>query len=121
MLGAMLAAAWNGLLLRCPSCRQGRMGKPGLGLKSACPHCEVVFEPEEGDFLGAMVMAYAVTSVLIVIGVYLVAVFTNLTAKQQLALWSAAGTLFLILTYRNMKGAWIGILYAMTGLRRGGR
>lgn len=121
MLGPMLSAAWDGLLLRCPKCREGRMGQGLLGLKSSCPHCGAVFEPEEGDFLGAMVTAYAVTAVLLVVGIYLVAVLTDLTAQQQLALWSVTGTLFLILTYRNMKGAWVGILYAMTGLRRGGR
>ncbi|MFZ5822843.1 MAG: DUF983 domain-containing protein [Bacillota bacterium] len=118
---AMLKAAWTGLLLRCPNCREGRMGQGLLGLKQTCPRCGAVFEPEEGDFLGAMVMAYAVTSVLLVLGIYLVAVFTDLTARQQLLLWSVTGTLFLVLTYRNMKGAWVGILHTMTGLRRGGR
>jgi uncharacterized protein (DUF983 family) len=121
MLGPMLKAAWYGLLLRCPKCQQGRMAQGALGVKDRCPHCGAEFEPEEGDFIGAMLMAYSVTAVLIVIGIYLVAVFTSLSARTQFYLWSVAGTLFLLLTYRNMKGAWVGILYAMTGLRKGGR
>ncbi len=97
------------------------MGAGPLGIKAECPHCGAAFEPEEGDFLGAMVVAYAVTAMLIVVGVYLVATFTAWSARAQLILWSVFGTLFLVLTYRNMKGAWVGILYAMTGLRKGGR
>ncbi|MFZ5817764.1 MAG: DUF983 domain-containing protein [Bacillota bacterium] len=121
MLGPMLLAAWDGLRLRCPACRRGRMADGAMGLRTRCPHCGAEFEPEEGDFLGAMVVAYAVTALLVVVGVYLVAVLTDLSARDQLILWSVAGTLFLILTYRNMKGAWVGILYAMTGLRKQGR
>jgi len=121
MLNPMMQAAWYGLLLRCPRCRTGRMGSGLLGLKPACPHCGAPFEPEEGDFLGAMVVAYAVTALIIVVGVALVAVFTDWSGEVQLALWSVFGTLFLVTTYRNMKGAWVGILYAMTGLRTGGR
>lgn len=117
----MLKAAWYGLLLRCPRCHIGRMSQGLLATRDRCPHCGAEFEPEEGDFIGAMLVAYSITAVLIVIGIYLVAVFTDLSARAQLYLWSVVGTLFLALTYRNMKGAWVGILYAMTGLRKGGR
>lgn len=121
MLSSMLKAAWYGLLLRCPNCHLGRMGQGALGLRHECPNCGAVFEPEEGDFVGAMIMAYGVTGLIVIVGVYLVAVLTDLSARAQLALWSVVGSLFLVLTYRNMKGAWVGILYVMTGLRRGGR
>lgn len=117
----MLKAAWFGLILRCPRCHKGRMAQGLLGVRDRCPHCSAEFEPEEGDFIGAMLVAYSVTAVLIAIGIYLVAVFTDLSARSQFMLWAVAGSLFLVLTYRNMKGAWVGILYAMTGLRRGGR
>lgn len=121
MLVPMLKAAWYGLILRCPSCKVGHMGKGLFEVQERCPHCAAEYEPEEGDFVGAMLMAYSVTAVLIGVGIYLVAVFTDLSARAQLYLWSILGSLFLVLTYRHMKGAWVGILYAMTGLRKGGR
>lgn len=121
LLLPMLAGAWDGLRLRCPACRQGRMGKGLFDLQPSCPRCGAPFEPEEGDFIGGVLVAYSVTAVLIVIGIYLVAVFTDLSARAQALLWAAAGTVFVVLTYRNMKGAWVGILHAMTGLRRLGK
>lgn len=97
------------------------MGKGLLDLQPACPECGAPFEPEEGDFIGGVLVAYSVTAVLVVIGIYLVAVFTDLSPRAQALLWSVAGTAFLVLTYRNMKGAWVGILHAMTGLRQLGK
>lgn len=97
------------------------MARGALDVQRRCPACGAEFEPEEGDFVGAMLVAYSVTAVLVVIGIYLVSTMTTLSPRAQLLLWSLAGAAFLVGTYRNMKGAWVGILYAMTGLRRGGR
>lgn len=114
----LLRFAWIGFRLRCPACGDGSMASGPFRLHPHCPACGAVFEPEEGDFLGAMLVAYSVTAVLLAIGIYLVAAFTTLTAIQHLLLWAVVGTLFLILSYRNMKGLWIGILHAMVGLKR---
>lgn len=121
VLGPMARGAWAGLRLRCPACRRGRMGRGAFGLADRCPACGVPFEPEEGDFVGAMLVAYCVTAVLVTVGVYITAALTPLSARAQWMLWCGFGALFLTGTYRNMKGAWVGILHAMTGLRRGGR
>lgn len=121
MLAPMARAAWDGLRLRCPACRSGSMARGALDLQHRCPICGAEFEPEEGDFIGAMLVAYSVTAVLVVIGIYLVSTLTSLSPRSQLLLWCIAGAGFLVGTYRNMKGAWVGILYAMTGLRRDGR
>ncbi len=121
MLGPMARGAWDGLRLRCPACRRGAMARGPLGLAERCPVCGAPFEPEEGDFVGAMLVAYSVTAVLVVAGIFITAALTPLSARAQWLLWLTFGALFLIGTYRNMKGAWVGILYAMTGLRRGGR
>jgi len=121
VLGPMARGAWDGLRLRCPACREGAMGRGLFGLADRCPVCGVPFEPEEGDFVGAMLVAYSVTAVLVVAGIYVTAALTPLSPRAQGLLWSGFGALFLIGTYRNMKGAWVGILHAMTGLRQGGR
>lgn len=121
MLGPMARAAWDGFRLRCPACRRGSMARGALGIAERCPACGAQFEPEEGDFIGAMLVAYSVTAILVVAGVYLSAALTRLSPRAQLVLWCVFGAAFLVATYRNMKGAWVGILYAMTGLRRDGR
>ena len=48
----------------CPRCRQGRIFKRSIylglpGMNERCPVCELKFEREEGYFLGAMYISYA--------------------------------------------------------------
>ncbi|HLN64975.1 MAG TPA: DUF983 domain-containing protein [Symbiobacteriaceae bacterium] len=114
----MCKAAWVGLFLRCPACRQGRIYRSFTAMNEECPVCGVVFEREEGDFLGAMVVAYSITSVVIAFGVYVLIVLTDLDAMTHVVIWSVFATLFLVTTYRNMKGIWLGILHVMMGLKR---
>lgn len=115
----MLRHAYTGMQLRCPNCCRGRIYSSFSRLNPACPVCGVRFEREEGDFLGAMLIAYSVTSLLVVVGVLLTAALTDLSLTGHLTLWALCAVLFLTLTYRNMKGIWIGILHRMVGLRPG--
>jgi uncharacterized protein (DUF983 family) len=114
----MLKAMWIGMRLRCPSCRQGRIYRNWRDMNEECPVCGVVFQPDEGDFVGAMVIAYSITAVLICIGAALLAIFTDLDVATQIIVWAIFSCLFLPLTYRNMKGIWIGIVHAITPLTR---
>jgi uncharacterized protein (DUF983 family) len=113
-----LSAAWDGVRLTCPACRNGPIFRNMTDRHETCPNCGISFEPNEGDFLGAMTVAYAVTAVLVVFGILTLELLTDLTAYQHLIIWGIFSVAFLILCYRNLKGLWIGILYAMTGLRR---
>jgi uncharacterized protein (DUF983 family) len=65
-----------------------------------------------------MVIAYSLTAVIVVVGIFVVAWVTDLSATGHLILWSLFSILFVLLTYRNMKGLWIGILHWMVGLRQ---
>ncbi len=94
------------------------MAKNFWDLNAECPQCGVSFEPNEGDFLGAMVVAYSILSVIIAAGVFILMMLTDLSAYAHIAIWSVVAALFLIFGYRNMKGIWVGVLYAMTDLRR---
>lgn len=114
----MLRAAWIGMRLTCPACGQGRIYRSLKVMNHECPTCGVIFEREEGDFLGAMVIAYSVTSVLVAAGVFLMLLLTEMSATQHVLFWTVTATLFLLTTYRNMKGIWIGILHVMVGLKR---
>jgi uncharacterized protein (DUF983 family) len=114
----MLRCAWVGMTLKCPACKTGRVYRSLTEMNHACPNCGVVFEREEGDFLGAMVVAYSVTAVLLGVGIYVVEVLTDLAPMLHVLLWSLVATAFILLTYRNMKGIWLGILHVMMGLTR---
>ena len=50
---------------RCPRCRQGRVFRGRVAMNDPCPVCGLIFQREEGYFLGAMYFSYLLSSVLI--------------------------------------------------------
>jgi uncharacterized protein (DUF983 family) len=47
---------------RCPRCRQGRMFRGRFDMNDPCPVCGLIFQREEGYFLGAMYVSYLLSS-----------------------------------------------------------
>jgi uncharacterized protein (DUF983 family) len=54
------------LLLRCPRCFQGKVFKGSFAMNDPCPVCQLIFQREEGYFLGAMYVSYLLASVFMV-------------------------------------------------------
>ena len=50
----------RGLRKRCPRCGQRRIFDGWFAMKALCPRCRLRFEQEQGGFLGAMTLNYAV-------------------------------------------------------------
>jgi uncharacterized protein (DUF983 family) len=50
---------WSSLLRqRCPHCREGKIFRSATGMNPTCPVCGLVWEREEGYFVGAMYFSY---------------------------------------------------------------
>lgn len=113
-----LVAMWDGLRLTCPNCRRGRMYRDLNRLHERCEACGVLFEREEGEFVGAMVVAYGVLALLILAGIAAVEAVTDLGLTAHLVIWGLFSLLFLWFGYRNCKGIWIGLLHATLGLKK---
>lgn len=56
-------ALFRGVTRRCPSCGQGKLFRRWFSLAERCPRCGLVFEREEGAFLGSLAINYGVTGV----------------------------------------------------------
>jgi uncharacterized protein (DUF983 family) len=52
----------RGLTRRCPRCGSGRLFRRWFAIRERCPRCALRLEREEGGFLGAMTINYAVTT-----------------------------------------------------------
>jgi uncharacterized protein (DUF983 family) len=50
----------RGLRKRCPRCGQREIFDGWFAMKALCPRCRLRFEREQGGFLGAMTLNYAV-------------------------------------------------------------
>jgi uncharacterized protein (DUF983 family) len=51
---------WRACSRRCPSCGRGRMFHSYFGMNTACPACGAVFWKNEGEWIGPVVIDYAV-------------------------------------------------------------
>ncbi len=54
---------WAILRQRCPRCLRGRVFRGTVEMNPTCPVCGLPFEREEGYFLGAMYVSYALSIV----------------------------------------------------------
>jgi uncharacterized protein (DUF983 family) len=108
-LGALLA----GFLLRCPICRRGGIFDGALSYRKRerCPACGADLLPDKGEVTGGMAITMVLTSVLGVIGVIYLAVFTTLDPAVAVAWLVGAPVLFALWFYRHAHGLWVAALF----------
>lgn len=57
---------WAILRQRCPRCHKGSIFRGPFAMNDPCPGCGLLFQREEGYFLGAMYMSYPITSAILI-------------------------------------------------------
>ena len=85
--------AWRaflrGMTRRCPRCGAGKLFVRWFRMKPECPGCGMRFVREEGFFLGAFVVNFALTEA--VLGAYILAVFVATLPDPPVLLLAAGG------------------------------
>jgi uncharacterized protein (DUF983 family) len=103
----------RGLLRRCPRCGAGHLFARFLKIKERCPRCRFRLEREEGGFLGAMTINFAVATTLwiILLVAWLIVDLPDLHAMRltiasvvlmivaPLALWGHSKTIWAAIDY----------------------
>jgi uncharacterized protein (DUF983 family) len=77
-------ALWRGGTRRCPRCGSGHLFRRWFKMVPDCPRCALHFEREEGFFLGAYVINYAITQ----IGIILVLIIGLATTVPDPPVWN---------------------------------
>lgn len=107
-LSRLLARA---TLLRCPSCGRSTFARSVLSTHKACRVCGLLFEHDDGFFLGAIVVGYLITFAIgILPSVVLVARGTWSGVTGTVVALLLCLTLPL-LTYWHAKAYWMAIYY----------
>jgi uncharacterized protein (DUF983 family) len=57
---------WAMLRLRCPRCQRGRVFRGLFAMNDPCPECGLIFQREEGTFLGAMYVSYVLANIFMI-------------------------------------------------------
>jgi uncharacterized protein (DUF983 family) len=106
----------RGLTLRCPNCGAGSLARGLLSVHDRCRVCGLLFEREEGFFLGAMVFNY-VFAVLIAGVLPCVLFLTGLAyapLREQITVFLgalAAGLILTVVLYVPSKSLWLMTYY----------
>ena len=103
----------------CPRCRKGAIfAKPlwrgPLAVHPRCPECGLHFEREQGYFVGAIYINYAVTVAIAAGGVLVLDWTIGLTLTEELAIGIALGALVPLLFFRYARSLWLSLDYLLT-------
>jgi uncharacterized protein (DUF983 family) len=110
--GGFLAGLWAMIRLRCPRCRQGRMFRSLLQMNDPCPQCGLIFQREEGYFLGAMYVSYALGTIVIGAAFFIAIAFWPEAPSLPLCLVLFAGYIPLMpWVYRYSRVIWMHLDY----------
>jgi uncharacterized protein (DUF983 family) len=101
------AARW-----RCPNCGRGRLFRGLFRMLPACPECRLSYFPEQGYYVGAMIINYAATTAAVV-AIFLLSLlfpdFTALSINSKILLWMAFAIALSLLLVRHSYSFWLGI------------
>jgi hypothetical protein len=80
-------------------------------MQTQCLHCRLVFEREQGYFVGAIYINYAATTLLAIAGFLVLDYWTSLSLAQQLILWGSFAIVFPLFFFRYSRSLWLSVDY----------
>ncbi|HLU82864.1 MAG TPA: DUF983 domain-containing protein, partial [Trueperaceae bacterium] len=104
-------AMLGSIMGRCPNCGEGSLFMGLYKVREKCEVCAVRFERDTGAWLGAMVVAYALAVVAVVITAAVTIIKWGLYQGLEWVL-VATGVVSVLALYRPVKGFWIWSMWA---------
>jgi uncharacterized protein (DUF983 family) len=101
----------RGLRLLCPRCGQAPLFRGFFAMHERCGVCGLVFEREQGYFVGAIYVNYAATVGITVLGFFVLDGWLAPSVTTQIVLWSIFGTLFPLFFFRYSRSLWLSVEY----------
>jgi uncharacterized protein (DUF983 family) len=97
---------------RCPNCGRGRLFRGVFRMLSQCPVCGLSYFPEQGYYVGAMIINYVATTA-VVVAIFLLSLlfrdFTTLSTNSKILLWMGFAVALSLLLMRHSYSLWLGI------------
>jgi uncharacterized protein (DUF983 family) len=95
--------------LRCPRCGRARLYESWFRMRDPCPSCGLRYEREQGYFVGAIYVNYALTTAVTLGSVLGLDAAVGLSLAQQLALGITLGALVPLVFFRYARSLWLAI------------
>jgi uncharacterized protein (DUF983 family) len=108
---AVLRALGRGVLKRCARCGSGGLFRRWFTMVERCPRCDLRFEREEGQWVGAMIVNFVVTEVVFVVALVggLLLTWPDVPWLRLTVVVAALNLLIPIVFYPTSKTIWVGI------------
>lgn len=103
----------RGLHLRCPRCGAAPLFRGPFSMYPECLSCDFRFEREQGYFVGAIYVNYAVTAVMAIVGYFTLDYALGMAPNHQLILWGAFAVVFPLLFFRYSRSLWLSVEYIL--------
>jgi uncharacterized protein (DUF983 family) len=97
------------LRLRCPRCGRARLFASWFTMHDPCPACGLRYEREQGYFVGAIYVNYALTTAVTLGTVLGLDAVVGLSLAAQLGIGVALGALVPLVFFRYARGLWLAI------------
>lgn len=101
------AAHWH-----CPNCGLGALFRGIFRMLPRCPVCGLSYFPEQGYYMGAMIINYGITTA-IVVAIFLLSLlfpdFTSLSTNSKIALWMGFAVALSLLLMRHSYALWLAL------------
>jgi len=99
---------------RCPHCGRGQLFRGAFRMMPRCPECGLSYFPEQGYYVGAMIINYVATTACVV-AIFLASLwipdFTTLSTNQKILLWMGFAIALSLLLMRHAYSFWLGLDY----------
>ena len=109
-----LTVLLRGLRLRCPRCGQTDLFEAWFRMRERCAVCDLLYEREQGYFVGAIYVNYAATAIVAVGTVLAVDQTVGLSLAAQLALGITLSLLVPLAFFRYSRSLWLVLDYLVT-------
>jgi hypothetical protein len=105
----------RGLRNRCPNCGDATLFREGtwFEVNKSCPACGLLFERDEGFFIGSMSLNYGVTLVCFLTPVILLAYYGVIGSTTTIILAGVGAIGFPVAFYRSSRSWWLMQYYLL--------
>jgi uncharacterized protein (DUF983 family) len=108
----------RGLKLRCPNCGLGPLYASVFRMNTVCAYCDLVFEREQGYFVGAIYINVIATESTLFLTLLIYGLITGTVDQRILTILFALAVVIPLALFRHSRSLWLSIDHILNPERK---
>lgn len=117
-MGTFFQQLARGLQLRCPVCGQGKIFSRPFKMYEKCPHCNYVYEREEGYFTSSMAVNLVISEFIVAGFIIPLAANRSIPLAPLLIYGAPLPVLLPLLFFHHSRGIWMSMDQLLNPVQR---